>query len=161
MQAVDSGSGNSVAKRDKLRESATNILGLTFAEGEYMPIYPQVLDNTPEHGLPDGVMELTQHSDSRNMKRLIDLYAVTPAEARVALLMASGLSTQDVACKLDIGITTVRTHLNRLFSKTDTHHQGQLVALLLAGPPRLEVAFADAVIDDDHEFWVGRQARVA
>lgn len=148
-----------VAERGKLRESTTNtnVRRLTFIEGEYMPIYPQVSDTTPEQGLLNGVTRLTQDSDSRNMKRLIDLYAVTKAEARVALLMASGLSTQEVARRLDIGITTVRTHLHRLFSKTDTHHQAQLVALLLAGPPRLEVAFADpdGLTVDDHDIWVG------
>jgi DNA-binding CsgD family transcriptional regulator len=128
-----------------------------------MPIYPSVLDDAPEHGALDGATELTPDRDSRNMKRLIDLYAVTRAEARVALLMASGLSTQEVACKLDIGITTVRTHLNRLFGKTDTHHQAQLVALLLAGPPRLEVTFADTdgLTVDDPDILVGRHTRAA
>lgn len=91
----------------------------------------------------------------------MDLYGVTPAEARVAVLMASGASTGDVACRLNVSIATVRTHLNRLFCKTDTHHQGQLVALLLAGPPHLDVEFAGTGTSRDREAEAGLECRVA
>jgi DNA-binding CsgD family transcriptional regulator len=126
-----------------------------------MARFPRILLDTQERDPRDSEIQLTQDRDIMNMNRLMDLYAVTRAEARVALLMAGGASTQNVASTLNVGITTVRTHLNRLFSKTDTHHQGQLVALLLAGPPRLEVEFTGTGAADGQEDWVGLDSRAA
>jgi DNA-binding CsgD family transcriptional regulator len=63
---------------------------------------------------------------------LRDLYGLTEAEARAAdaVLDARGLS--DIADKLGVSLSTVRTLLQRAFEKTDTHRQSELVQLLLA-----------------------------
>lgn len=74
-----------------------------------------------------------------NAERLRRLYGFTQAEARLAILLACGYTLQDCAIRLGVSVSTVRTHLQRIFSKTDTHHQGQLVAILLAGPARLSI----------------------
>jgi DNA-binding CsgD family transcriptional regulator len=76
-----------------------------------------------------------------NENRLARLYRLTAAEARLAQLLACGLSLSKAASLLDISMATVRTHLQRIFSKTFTHHQAQLVALLLLGPASLKVDY--------------------
>ena len=80
-------------------------------------------------------------SDADNELRLLHLYGLTRAEARVAVLMASGLPLPAVANLLGVSQTTARTHLQRIYGKTDTHSQVQLVALLLVGPAQLNIEY--------------------
>lgn len=76
-----------------------------------------------------------------NENRLARLYRLTAAEARLAVLLACGLSLAKAAGVLGVGMATVRTHLQRIYGKTFTHHQAQLVALLLLGPARIKVDY--------------------
>ena len=72
-------------------------------------------------------------------RRLMQLWGLTAAEARVASLVAAGWSPREIADHLEIAFSTVRTHLQRIFVKTDTSRQGDLVRLL----NRLGLTFAD------------------
>ncbi|KAA2261938.1 response regulator transcription factor [Solihabitans fulvus] len=54
--------------------------------------------------------------------------ALTPRERQVLLLMARGMSTDEVADELAIGITTVRTHVYRLRCKLKLRDRAQLVS---------------------------------
>lgn len=58
------------------------------------------------------------------------LFGMTAAEAGVALLLAQGLDIGAIAEAQGCAVSTVRTHLARLFDKTGTGRQGELVALL-------------------------------
>jgi DNA-binding CsgD family transcriptional regulator len=74
-------------------------------------------------------------------KQLDQLYGLTPAEARVALsLAATGHDPSEIANELNLSAATVRTHLQRIFEKTHTHRQAELIALLyrVLGPFRLQ-----------------------
>ena len=62
---------------------------------------------------------------------LRDLYNLTPAEADVALLVLRGHGLQLVADELRVSLSTVRVHLQRVFEKTGTHRQAELVRLLI------------------------------
>lgn len=59
------------------------------------------------------------------------LYGLTPAEARVASLLSGGLSVTDVADRLEISIHTARVHLKRVFLKTGTRRQSELIRELM------------------------------
>jgi DNA-binding CsgD family transcriptional regulator len=61
-------------------------------------------------------------------------YGLTPAEARVALLLASGVSGQQMPALLGVTYDTVKTHLRRCFDKTGVHSQAQLMRLLTMFP---------------------------
>ena len=63
-------------------------------------------------------------------RRLADIWGLTEAEARVAALLAGGNAPREVADALGVGFNTVRTHLQRIFTKTDTARQGELIRLL-------------------------------
>jgi DNA-binding CsgD family transcriptional regulator len=69
-----------------------------------------------------------------DVQMLRDWYDLTLAEARVAMLLASGLSVDEIAERLGIGANTARTHLKSIFGKTDTRRQGELIRLLLSNP---------------------------
>jgi DNA-binding CsgD family transcriptional regulator len=58
-------------------------------------------------------------------------YRLTRAEADVALRMMHGADPKQISDELSVSLTTVRTHLQRVFEKTDTHRQAELVRLLL------------------------------
>jgi DNA-binding CsgD family transcriptional regulator len=61
---------------------------------------------------------------------LREAFKLTPAEVRIAQLVASGESLDDAAEILGIQRETARVQLKAVFSKTDTHRQGELVALM-------------------------------
>lgn len=65
---------------------------------------------------------------------LIDLFSLTPTEARIAALLASGARSSEIAQRLHISATTVSFHMRNLFQKTGTNRQIDLVAMILAGP---------------------------
>ncbi len=61
---------------------------------------------------------------------VMDAFGLTRAEARVALAVASGLGVPEVAIQLDLSPNTVKTHLRRVFAKTGTGRQAELVRLM-------------------------------
>ncbi|WP_245454901.1 helix-turn-helix transcriptional regulator [Mesorhizobium sp. M9A.F.Ca.ET.002.03.1.2] len=61
---------------------------------------------------------------------LSGLFDLTPAEARLATELASGRSVQEAAMEIGVSIKSARTYLERIFRKTETSRQSQLVALL-------------------------------
>jgi DNA-binding CsgD family transcriptional regulator len=58
------------------------------------------------------------------------LYGLTPAELRVALTIARGHAVQEASELLNVSADTVKTHLQRVFSKTATKRQSDLVSLI-------------------------------
>jgi DNA-binding CsgD family transcriptional regulator len=63
------------------------------------------------------------------------VFKLTEAEARLAADLASGLSIAESAVRNGVTYSTARTYLDRIFRKTDTHHQSQLVAMLKSVQP--------------------------
>lgn len=61
---------------------------------------------------------------------LADLFSCTPAEVRLAELIAHGLRPEDCAARLGVSINTVRSQLRALFSKTGTQRQAELSVVL-------------------------------
>ena len=61
-----------------------------------------------------------------SVEMLSALCGLTVREARVALMIADGASPTDCAKKLGISITTLRTHLARVFDKTGIRNQSGL-----------------------------------
>jgi DNA-binding CsgD family transcriptional regulator len=61
---------------------------------------------------------------------LREVFALTPAEARLAAALASGQTLKDVAAKRGVTDGTVRGQIKSVFAKTETSGQTELVALL-------------------------------
>ncbi len=64
---------------------------------------------------------------------LVRLHGLTPAEAKVALLIARGRSGRQAAEALGVSYNTLKTHLKRLFAKTGTRSQAELMRLIVLG----------------------------
>ena len=56
-------------------------------------------------------------------------FGLSPAQARVGVMIISGHSLADTARKLHVSDNTARSHLKQIFQKTDTHGQMELVHL--------------------------------
>jgi DNA-binding CsgD family transcriptional regulator len=63
---------------------------------------------------------------------LRNLFGLTNGEADVALRVANGQGLAPISEELSVSIATVKTHLQHVFDKTDTHRQAELVRLLIA-----------------------------
>jgi len=68
--------------------------------------------------------------DTPDPALLQELFGLTAAEAAFAAEISRGDGLQAVAGRLAIADTTARTHLARVFEKTGTHRQAELVRLL-------------------------------
>lgn len=62
---------------------------------------------------------------------LSSLYGLTRGEASLAALLIRGKSIDEAAAQLFISNHTARTHLKRIFMKTDTHRQTELVVRMM------------------------------
>ncbi|WP_029116981.1 helix-turn-helix transcriptional regulator [Mycobacterium sp. URHB0044] len=63
------------------------------------------------------------------------VYGLTNAEVKVTLAVVRGDDLHQISDQLSVSITTVRTHLQHIFDKTDTHRQAELVRRLLTLSP--------------------------
>jgi len=73
-----------------------------------------------------------EQSGSTTDEALQQLYGLTKAEAHIALLLGKGTRLVEASKILGITTDTARTHLKRIFSKTGTAGQVELVHLLLS-----------------------------
>jgi DNA-binding CsgD family transcriptional regulator len=62
--------------------------------------------------------------------RLMLLFGLTPAEARLAARLGTGETLEEASDALQISLGTARNQLKAIFSKTETNRQAELVALL-------------------------------
>jgi len=76
-----------------------------------------ILSDLERRSVPDGGM-------------LSQAFGLSPAEARLAALIAAGLSPERAAEELGIARETARNQLKAVFAKTGTHRQSELAALL-------------------------------
>lgn len=65
----------------------------------------------------------------KTVKLSAELFQLSPAEHRLAELLAQGLTLEGCAVRLNVSINTVRTQLRALFRKTGTTRQVQLINL--------------------------------
>ena len=77
---------------------------------------------------------------------LIKIYSLTPAEARVVAKLVDNPNPAATAQALGICISTVRTHLKRVYRKTKTNRQSALLHKIVTGPVAMLLR-----TNDDHE----------
>ena len=64
------------------------------------------------------------------------LFALTPAEASLAGKLMQGMALKTAAEELGVSRNTVHSQLQRIFEKTETNRQAELIRILLASPTR-------------------------
>ncbi len=100
---------------------------------------PIILRTLPVHGAARSpflgaraVLTLTTPAPREGPKAalLAAVFGLTPAEARLAAIIAEGHNPGHAAEELGISRVTARNQLGAIFAKTATHRQSELVALL-------------------------------
>lgn len=64
-------------------------------------------------------------------------YMLTSKETEVLQLLVGGLSDEEIALSLNIKFSTVRTHVESIFSKLDVHDRKKLIVKALSENPKL------------------------
>jgi DNA-binding CsgD family transcriptional regulator len=82
------------------------------------------------------VARLTLERDAFSPETLMRLFHLTPAEARLAVELASGRTLQEICAQFGISRATANTQLGAVFRKMEVGRQSELVALLNRGVGR-------------------------
>ena len=80
------------------------------------------------------VLRTLQPGEKLTHSALVQLYGLSPAEARLAKELASGLSIDEYAEKFHVSVATARTQLRAILSKSRYARQQDLVRMLAALP---------------------------
>jgi len=118
MTSVLHAGANGLLVKEATREDLTSAIRAA-AKGQTM-LAPQIA-----HRLVDWFLRSDTHAEKLLRPALAEL---TPRERQVLLLIARGLTTDEVADELAIGVTTVRTHVYRLRIKLKVRDRAQLVS---------------------------------
>lgn len=106
------------------------------ARGDPLLLSIGLLPDGEKFGLSAGSCAVVLARESRAafaaapQDELRKTFGLTEKETSVALALASGLSLRDIAARETMAYATVRVHLDRIFRKTETRKQSQLVAML-------------------------------
>jgi DNA-binding NarL/FixJ family response regulator len=117
---------------EALRAGARGYLTKDAGGAEIRQALQQVLDDQAaidpavQHHLVEAIAGAPAGEDPPAPARLPD--GLTPREAEVLALIASGLSNSEIADRLVISEGTVKSHINRLLAKIHARDRGQAVA---------------------------------
>jgi DNA-binding CsgD family transcriptional regulator len=70
------------------------------------------------------------------LRRATPSQGLTPAQTRVAELLAAGMSNQQIASTLFMSTRSVESHLTKIYREFGVRSRGQLIAALSAQPSR-------------------------
>jgi DNA-binding CsgD family transcriptional regulator len=108
------------------RRTAHSALIVRVVPGPGLECWPGTENRTALLNLYDQDQGL--EVDAGDLSRL---YGLTRGEATLAVHLVKGKSIEEAAEELFISPHTARTHLKRIFMKTDTHRQTELVVRIL------------------------------
>ncbi|MBK9518623.1 MAG: hypothetical protein IPO09_14980 [Anaeromyxobacter sp.] len=106
--------GSGLTRRDE------QVVARRFTEGGQALV---LLAFTPTPTVPANTSDLHRSASA----------SLSPAERNVALLASEGFAVTNMAARLGVGESTVRTHLRRLYLKLGVHSRAQLALVMLRG----------------------------
>jgi DNA-binding CsgD family transcriptional regulator len=71
-------------------------------------------------------------NDQARLNSVARRFGLTPAESNLLAALCGGASLIEASAHLGVARTTARTHLQRIFDKSGTHRQAELVRMVLA-----------------------------
>ena len=112
------------------------------------PLRPLVAIVTPLGGRKDATTPGSaaaifitdpESNDNGTGESLMRLYGLTAAESRLAIDLLQGKGLAWAAEQNNMRLNTARCHLKRVFEKTRTHRQAELVRVILCSPAMLRL----------------------
>ncbi|MCW5610483.1 MAG: response regulator transcription factor [Rubrivivax sp.] len=133
-QALHTGSGvqlswvgASVAEAlERLASNAVDVLlvGLRPGHGRGLEGMRRGRGRLPEPGAPAAAAAPRAR---RGRSPRADARLLTPKEAEVLALVARGFSFREIARRLEVSLSTVRTHVRAIYAKLDVHSKTEAV----------------------------------
>lgn len=130
LSATGRGSGVGGCLRVRVAESCGSTM-----QFQVIPLPVGLSERPWEQSLPRGCVAVfisASGGPRLSCDRVAAMHGLTPAESRLASMLAEGISLEQVAEVLSVSIQTVRSQLKSIFAKTGVTRQGALIALLLA-----------------------------
>lgn len=131
--AAGSATGQSSAPGGCLRVRAAGS-GEATLQFQVIPLPQGLSERTWEQFLPGSCVAVFVSASGGprlSWKSVAAIHGITRAEARLASMLADGISLEEAAVALLVSIQTVRSQLKSVFAKTGVTRQAELVALLL------------------------------
>lgn len=94
----------------------------------YTQFAPGILESFVSQKTAEPPKNLDPNQENKSNKS--ELNILTPREAEVAELIVEGTTNQEIAKKLYISESTVKTHLNSIFNKLNLKNRAQLASYL-------------------------------
>jgi DNA-binding CsgD family transcriptional regulator/PAS domain-containing protein len=118
---------------------AGGVLALPRIEGRPLsllvcPLRPHAVSFGPSVPAALVIFGDPDDSPSTSPQALIELYGLTPAEARLMAALVDGERLEDYADRQQISINTARTQLKQVFAKSGHSRQADLIREVLANP---------------------------
>lgn len=93
-------------------------------------VLPLGTDDDPRPARATILINDTEQTPKPPKALLRKVFHLTNAESEVALLILGGNRPQAIADQTSVSVATIKTHIQRIFHKTGTHGQAELVRLL-------------------------------
>ena len=126
-----------IARRDEAAMGATGIaVPIGFPQGEpaIAHVLPLTRGDTRSQLMPQATAAVfitrPEVRSAFDLSVLAHTYGLTAAEIRVCEHLTRGRTPNEVAEDLGVSLSTVKTHMARIFSKMDVSRQADLVALI-------------------------------
>lgn len=96
---------------------------------------------------PHALLSFARRPDADRARDLVlDALGLTAAERRLARLLLSGHGLDEAAREANVTTSTARSYLKRIFAKTGTRRQSQLVAMVSALTPPVEAQLMEKAV---------------
>jgi len=115
---------------DVLRAGAKGFLTKDADRAEVAAAVRAVAQGHTTLGGDLGAQLLASAPAGSHRNDLATKFNLTPREDEVLALIGEGLSNNEIAAKLYVGVTTVKTHINAIFAKLGVRDRAQAIALV-------------------------------
>lgn len=125
------GRGSAVGGCLRIRKTENNGTTMQF---QVIPLPRGLSERSWEQSVPEGCVAVfvsAGNGPRLSCDRVATMHGLTRAEAKLASMLADGISLEEAAEALRVSILTVRSQLKSVFAKTGVSRQAELVALLL------------------------------
>lgn len=122
------------ALRDFAKDRGSRPRAIRLSEEPRSDMLALPVADPPATGRYTPVLRAYVHIDGKprdSLEALMDMFRLTRSEARLALALGEGLTLAEAAANLGVTLQTARTYSKRIFQKTGTRRQAELVRALL------------------------------
>jgi DNA-binding CsgD family transcriptional regulator/PAS domain-containing protein len=135
--ACTAGEGGQVHQQSGGGLNVTRANGLRALQVLVSPIRPLQSAHSGERAVAAVYVTDPEQMPEKPEVVFVRLYKLTAAEAKVAAIIVRGRSGRQAAQELDVSYNTIKSHLKRIFAKTGTARQGDLIRLIVGRAARM------------------------